>query len=226
MPGLREWVMAPLSRILERRKAQQVAEAFWKGCTNAAVGSPELYRTQQEQMDRLFVPHLRPEQVLLDIGCGDGGFTLQMAKHCKHVDAFDLAPRLIDAAMQAARREGIENVSFQVGDVRTALRPVEQYDHVLCMGLFTAIPDTSIFEDTVRLLPRLMASGGYLLLKDSMSLGAEELLIQDSYAAIYRNEAEYLGTFQRAGFRMCAQADLALSFNKRQVSKLFLLQKA
>lgn len=225
MPGLREWVLAPFARMKERRKAQQVAESFWKSCANAAVGSAELYRTQQEQIERMLVPHLRQEHVLLDIGCGDGGFTVQVAKHCKHIDAFDLAPKLIEAAGETAKREGVDNVSFRVGDVREVLKPGQQYDHVLCMGLFTAIPDQRIFEDTVRLLPRLMASGGYLLLKDSMSLGEEELLIKDDYAAIYRNEAEYLGAFQKAGFSLRSQADLAMSFNKRQVSKLFLLRK-
>lgn len=57
---------------------------------------------------------------LLDAGCGTGLFSLAMATHGFDVTGVDIAPRMIDAAGDAARRAGLAaQTRFITGDVAT-----------------------------------------------------------------------------------------------------------
>jgi SAM-dependent methyltransferase len=68
---------------------------------------------------------------VLDIGCGMGDSTLQLAElvgPAGGVHGVDVAPRMIDAARQEAARSGLENVSFEVVDVQAG-RLGDGYDY-------------------------------------------------------------------------------------------------
>jgi len=60
---------------------------------------------------------LRPDSLVLDIGCGSGHNTLILADQVQRLEAFDLSPRMIELARQNAAKEGnSERVNFQVLD--------------------------------------------------------------------------------------------------------------
>jgi ubiquinone/menaquinone biosynthesis C-methylase UbiE len=59
---------------------------------------------------------LRQQDTILDIGCGTGIISLGLAGKVTHVDAIDIAPRMIEVAKEKAARLSIENVNFQIAD--------------------------------------------------------------------------------------------------------------
>jgi SAM-dependent methyltransferase len=70
-------------------------------------------------------------QRVIDIGCGLGDSTIQLAElvgRDGHVHGVDVAERMIDGARQYAARSSVENVSFEVVDVQAA-RFGESYDY-------------------------------------------------------------------------------------------------
>ena len=60
----------------------------------------------------------RVSDPIVEIGCGYGTFTVQIAKaFSRIVHAFDIEPEMIARTKQNARRAGLRNVRFHVGDV-------------------------------------------------------------------------------------------------------------
>lgn len=52
---------------------------------------------------------------VLDLGCGDGRLALGVAAFAAKVDGLDPDPDSIAAAKESARKEGVGNVTFNVG---------------------------------------------------------------------------------------------------------------
>lgn len=63
-------------------------------------------------------PHLQPGMSVLDIGCGPGTITVDIARRVApaRVVGLDAAPEVIDKARALALDEGIDNVEFVAGD--------------------------------------------------------------------------------------------------------------
>jgi SAM-dependent methyltransferase len=53
---------------------------------------------------------LTEDTVAIDIGCGTGTFTLELAKYCRKVYALDISPRMLDTLAQKAKQRGISNI--------------------------------------------------------------------------------------------------------------------
>lgn len=56
--------------------------------------------------------HLGPTVDLLDVACGHGELTLQLARHCRSAFGYDLIPSYIEIAQAAAQEQGIKNATF------------------------------------------------------------------------------------------------------------------
>ncbi len=53
---------------------------------------------------------------VLDIGCGFGSGSLMAAKNCGEVDGIDISEKAVSIARDRARKMGLNNVRFNVGD--------------------------------------------------------------------------------------------------------------
>lgn len=99
---------------------------------------PEVQRAskapEQTRTDVDFIEHtlgLKPGSRVLDIPCGLGRHSIELAKRGYSVMGVDLQPVLLDKARRATRAEGL-NVRFRQGDMRS-YRAREPYDAVICM---------------------------------------------------------------------------------------------
>ncbi|KAJ9103149.1 hypothetical protein QFC21_002571 [Naganishia friedmannii] len=63
--------------------------------------------------------HIKPDNYILDIGCGPGTITLGFAKRVPEgrVVGIDISPELMAKDTQEAQEQGIGNVTYQVGDI-------------------------------------------------------------------------------------------------------------
>ena len=103
---------------------------------------------------------------VLDLGCGFGLFSLYYASVLPEVrlQGLDRNPRRIAMAQAAARRLGLANVSYDVGDVMD-FRGGEGFDAVYMLDIVHHIPADAVrplFEQVAKVLP----AGGLLLIKD------------------------------------------------------------
>ena len=68
---------------------------------------------------------------VLDLGCGDGRFALAIAPLAATVDGLDPDPDSIAAANESARKEGVGNVTFNVGAAQRLPYPDSSFDVVI-----------------------------------------------------------------------------------------------
>ncbi|MDR5709432.1 MAG: 23S rRNA (uracil(1939)-C(5))-methyltransferase RlmD [Armatimonadota bacterium] len=87
-------------------------ETFFQTNTEAAE---RLVRIALEVLD------LRGDETVVDLYCGVGTFTLPLAVRARAIYGIEVVPEAVEAARENARRAGISNAEFLVGDVRLAL---------------------------------------------------------------------------------------------------------
>ena len=81
---------------------------------------------------------------LLDAGCGTGLFSTRMAQQGFAVTAIDIAPRMISATTDAARRAGVaEQMTFFTGDVEAVVSEMAPFDAVACFDVLVHYPQDS-----------------------------------------------------------------------------------
>lgn len=193
---------------------QKIASNFWESCDNSYVSSEDLYNNQEKALMELFIPKLTNNDEVLDIGCSNGRFTFLASKYCKSIDAFDLSQSLIDFAKTTAENNNIMNVNFSIGNI-TELSSEKVYDHVMCMGVFTAIPDDNIVRSAISKFPQIIKKDGYLVVKDSVATLTGQLYVNNNYAAIYRNEKTYINMFNNIGMELVEEVILKRTFANR-----------
>lgn len=107
---------------------------------------------------------LRAEHELLDLGCGPGSITLDLAGIVTRVIGIDAAPEAIDRATADASRRGVTNVEFRVGDVYTLDFDDESFDVVYAHQLLQHLGDpVAALAEAYRVL----RPGGIIAVRDA-----------------------------------------------------------
>ncbi len=88
-------------------------ECYTHGYHPAIVGS--YTRRTAENSAAFLLPHLRSDAAVLDVGCGPGTITLGLARRAGRAVGLDMSAEMVEAASSRAAREGVGNVTFEVG---------------------------------------------------------------------------------------------------------------
>jgi len=105
---------------------------------------------------------LRRGARVLDVCCGSGASAIEAAMtvgESGFVIGVDLAENLLALARGKARRHGLTNVEFRLGDVLELALPQQTFDAVVCVFGIFFVPD---MHKAIRELWRLVAPGGKL----------------------------------------------------------------
>jgi len=110
--------------------------------------------------------YLPAEGPILDIGCGFGLFSLYYAQLLPRVElhGIDIDARRIGIAREAARRLGLRNVCYELGDARE-LRAAREYAAVYMLDIVHHIPPETV-APLMGELHKAIRPGGRLLVKD------------------------------------------------------------
>jgi SAM-dependent methyltransferase len=107
---------------------------------------------------------LRPGLDVLDVGCGPGTLTLEIARRVLpgRVVGLDLDPQLLTVARQAGPPGGLPNLRFLEGDIRDA-GWADEFDLVSATRVLQWIPRA---EDAVTSMAEALRPGGRLIALD------------------------------------------------------------
>ncbi|MBC7461873.1 MAG: 23S rRNA (uracil(1939)-C(5))-methyltransferase RlmD [Thermoleophilia bacterium] len=67
----------------------------------------------------------RPDDIAYDLYCGLGSITLALAPHVQEVVGVEVVQEAIDCAVENAELNGVDNVEWQVGNVRPVLKAAQ-----------------------------------------------------------------------------------------------------
>ena len=85
---------------------------------------------------------VEPGVVAIDLCCGDGLFTMPLARIAKRVYAIDIDPVMLDRAQSRVAEAGADNCELVVADAMAVDEVVpEPVDYVLLANTFHGVPD-------------------------------------------------------------------------------------
>jgi len=97
---------------------------------------------------------LKPEDEVLDLGCGTGRFTVPMAERANRVTGLDLCPAMIEKAREKTLQRGLR-VEFREGDMTSLQFADKSFDVVTSMVALMHIPldqRQAVFSEAARVL--------------------------------------------------------------------------
>jgi ubiquinone/menaquinone biosynthesis C-methylase UbiE len=130
-----------------------------------AVLRAHRWRTAQNSAAYL-LPLLRPDLRLLDVGCGPGTLTVDLARRVApgRVVGVDLVGSVIEEASAHAREAGVVNVSFLAGDFREVGLEDRSFDVVHAHQVLQHLRDP---VGALRAMTRLVRPGGHVAVRDA-----------------------------------------------------------
>ena len=155
------------------------------------------------------LPYLEPGQRLLDVGCGPGTLTLDLAARVASVTALEQSADALDLARAEAARQDAATVEFAVGDVHALPFEDGTFDIVHAHQVLQHVADP---VQALREMRRVTRAGGIVAARDSDYAAFAwfpQLPVLDEWAALYQRCARANGGEPDAGRRMLSWAQAA-----------------
>ncbi|HEU0120369.1 MAG TPA: metalloregulator ArsR/SmtB family transcription factor [Bryobacteraceae bacterium] len=157
---------------------------------------------------------LLPPMRIADIGSGEGTLSLLLAQRAEHVIGIDNSEKMVEYAAGAARRSGMRNVEFRLGDIEELPLPDASVDLALfSQSLHHALhPQKAVQEGA-----RILRPGGRIVILDLQRHGFEEA--RELYADVWLGftQVELLEFLRKARFR---SADVSLVHREEEAPHL------
>ncbi len=141
---------------------------------------------------------LVPRIIIADLGAGEGMVSQLLARRAEKVWCIDNSPRMVEVGSELARKNGLSNLVYKLGDIEAVPLPDQSVDlAILSQALHHAQhPQTAVNEAV-----RILRPGGQLLvldLKDHTFEKAHEL-----YADVWLGfkESSLHGFLKKAGLK-------------------------
>jgi SAM-dependent methyltransferase len=157
------------------------------------------------------LPELRPGMSLLDVGCGPGTITADLARRIApgRVTAVEVAAEALALAQAEAGRREVDNIDFVVADVRALDFPDDAFDVVHAHQVLQHVGDP---VRSLREMRRVCRPGGIVAARDSdyAAFAWFPLMPElDDWLALYRRLARDNGGEPDAGRRLTSWARAA-----------------
>ena len=140
---------------------------------------------------------LMPPMVIADLGAGEGAFSLLLAQRAKQVIAVDTSARMVEVARQQAKRQGVKNLDYRLGDMEELPIADATVDLVFfSQSLHHALhPERAVAEAW-----RILKPGGRIAILDLAKHRFEEAreLYADEWLGF--SEVELESAMEKAGF--------------------------
>jgi ubiquinone/menaquinone biosynthesis C-methylase UbiE/DNA-binding HxlR family transcriptional regulator len=140
---------------------------------------------------------LMPPLIIADLGAGEGAFALLLAQRAQKVIAVDTSANMIEVAREQARRNGVTNVEYRLGDMEELPIDSTTVDIVFfSQSLHHALhPDRALHEAF-----RILNPAGRIVILDLARHRFEEAreLYADQWLGFSESELESM--LQKSGF--------------------------
>lgn len=111
------------------------------------------------------LPSLKPNMTILDLGCGPGTITVDLATYVPqgHVTGLDSVAEVLDKARACAAERGVANIAFTTGDIHALPYPDASFDVTHAHQVLQHIADP---VQALREMRRVTKPGGFVAVRD------------------------------------------------------------
>lgn len=160
-------------------------------------------RTAQDSAAFL-LPHIQPNHTILDVGCGPGTITADLAALVPQgkVTGVDAVEGVLEKASEYASSKGVTNISFQTADANDLPFPDGSFDIVYCHQVLQHVKDP---VGILREMRRVAKPGGVVAAREAdykSFAWYPEFPELDRWARVYQQVARTNGGEPNAG-RYC-----------------------
>ena len=157
----------------------------------------------QEALDRIVQwAGAGPDDTVLDVACGPGLLACAFARVAKHATGIDMTPAMLEQARRTQQEQGLENISWEQGDVYSLPFRPDQFVIVSSRFVFHHLENPLA---ALKEMQRVCKPGGKVVVADMVpqpakaaALNAAELLRDPSHVRAMPTE-ELRGLFDQAG---------------------------
>lgn len=218
--------MEPREHSAKEAAATKRAKQYWYDSENTFLASTDYYDRVAHVLASEISPWINGLERAMDVGCGNGRFTFELAKQVKQIHASDLSPNLIAAAKAEASSMNADNITFGVMDLLSNFAESKKFDLVSCMGvLSTIVPDASM-EDILTELVQRLDNKGYLLLRESLSETETQYMYDATPPAVYRSKLAYANKLAKHGMKPVCAVRMKSWPKTKRVNYLMLFRKS
>ena len=137
-------------------------ETYTHGYHQVIVGS--YTRRTAEVCAAFLLPHLKPDAVVLDIGCGPGTITAGLARRAGRTVGLDKSADMVEAARSHAADLGLHNAAFEEGSVYELPWDDNSFDVVYAHQVLQHLSEP---VGALREARRVLRPGGLVAVRDS-----------------------------------------------------------
>jgi ubiquinone/menaquinone biosynthesis C-methylase UbiE/DNA-binding transcriptional ArsR family regulator len=191
---------ANLDRVLQKRR--RVAEQYFN-LIAGRLGRGHCPGRSWEAIGHLAL-RLIPPIVVADLGAGEGLISQLLARRAERVWCIDNSPRMVEVGTALARKNGLANLTYKLGDIEQVPLPDRSVDlAILSQALHHAIHPQAAVDEACRIL----RPAGQLVVLDLKEHAFEKA--RELYGDVWLGfkESALHGFLKKAGFQ---QVDVAV----------------
>lgn len=196
---------------------------FWDGISRKyakdAIADQGGYERTLERTRAL----LKPDDRVLELGCGTGSTAIRLAGGVQNYLATDLSAGMIAIARDKQSESGVPSLAFQIATAEASILEAGRYNTVLGFNYLHMVRDV---PETLRRIHTLLASGGLFISKTPclgdmnplirlVLLPAMRAIGKAPYVSVF-SQAEFCWLLNAAGFDILATENHATKGNDRR----------
>lgn len=159
----------------EIKKFDQLADQWWD-----PYGPMKPLHQLNPLRLKFVTTHSKPNQSILDVGCGAGLLCESLAQAGQQLTGIDMSPQVIAVAKQHAKQSNLSIEYQQIEVEQLHQQSSQRFDVVTCMELLEHVPDPS---QLIQACQRMLKPGGLIF-----------------FSTIHRNFKAYLHTIIAAEY--------------------------
>lgn len=146
---------------MKKNNRQQTERNFWEKQATKYDKRMKSFSLEYQRTVERVIEYIHEDSVVLDVACGTGIVSLEIAQYVDKIEAIDISPSMIEVAQQKAKQHKIENISFNVADAYRLKYPNKYFDIVLLVNILHVIKNPEIVLKEAK---RLLKDDGILLI--------------------------------------------------------------